>query len=92
MFMLLISECPLNVHYGLLWKPAIGNSTVNIPCSEIHASFRERLYISRKCSKDGIWMPANLSSCTVYPDLTNLLMLSFLCSTSAVGSDIEIEV
>ena len=65
---------------------------MSIPCNEIHASFRKRLYITRKCSEDGIWMPADLSSCTVDPDLTGLLMLSFLCSNDTVGLDIETEV
>lgn len=73
-------ECPLNVHYGLLWKPTLGNSTINIPCSRIHASFRRRLYVTRKCSPEGTWLPADLSSCTIHPDMTILLILSFLCS------------
>lgn len=90
--MLSVLECPLDVHYGLLWKPAVRNSTVNVPCSEIHASFRKRLYITRKCSINGIWMAANLSSCTVRPDFTSLLILSFLCSTSSEDVNIEMKV
>ena len=86
------SECLLNVHYGLLWEPAIGNSTVSIPCNKIHASFRQRLYITRKCSIDGTWMAADLSSCTVHPDFTGLLILSLLCSPSIVATDIEMKV
>ena len=90
--MLSTLECPLDVHYGLLWKPAIGNSTVSVPCNEIHASFRKRLYITRRCSIDGTWMAAELSSCTVHPDSTSLLILSFLCSTSTEGVNIEMKV
>ena len=90
--MLSILECPLDVYYGVLWKPTIGNSSMSVPCNEIHTSFRKRLYVTRKCSEDGIWMPADLSSCTVDPDLTGLLMLSFLCSNGTVGSNIETEV
>lgn len=86
-------ECPLNVHYGVLWRPAIGNSTISIPCSKIHASFSKRLYIIRRCSVNGTWMAADLSSCTVHADMTGLLILSFLCSNiSTAGSDIENQV
>ena len=37
-------------------------------------------------------MAADLSSCTVHPDFTSLLILSFLCSTSTEGADIEMKV
>ena len=81
-----VVHCPLNVDYGLLWKPAVANTVINIPCNKIHTSFRRRLYITRECLTDGTWMPADLSACTIHPDPTSLLMLSFLCSDGTINS------
>ena len=87
-----IVECPSSIHYGLLWEPVAGNTTVYIPCSSIHTSFRKRLDITRKCSINGTWMAADLSSCAVDPDFASLMILSFLCPASVVDVAIKMKV